>query len=172
MVGTAVLLAVGAGNRTAGVAWGGLSDSDGPEEFVLPSSGFIVVDMSSVYLTDDGRELSHRSLKPRGSSGKNAAAPSGAPVWSFPERVVVSAGGDGVSGSLSANSGTSRLSGFRLKMPEQLPVEGEAFGLSAESLSSTGMSRLSGFRRVSPGGLCGEHSCVRSGPGCVRDRPP
>ncbi len=146
MVGAAVLLAVGAGNRTAGVAWGGLSDSDGPEEFVLPSSGFIVVDMSSVYLTDDGRELSHRSLKPRGSSGKNAAAPSGAPVWSFPERVVVSAGGDGVSGSLSANSGTSRLSGFRLKMPEQLPVEGEAFGLSAESLSSTGMSRLSGFR--------------------------
>lgn len=153
MVGTAVLLAVGAGNRTAGVAWGGLSDSDGPEEFVLPSSGFIVVDMSSVYLTDDGRELSHRSLKPRGLSGENQAAGADSREWRFPDRVVVSAGGDGVSGSLFGNSGTSRLSGFRLSMPDQLPVEGEAFGLSAESLSSTGMSRLSGFRVPLPENL-------------------
>lgn len=153
MFGAAVLLAVGAGNRTAGVAWGGLSDSDGPEEFVLPSSGFIVVDMSSVYLSDDGRELSHRSLKPGGSQGVNGAAAGADREWSFPDSVVVSAGGDGVSGSLSANSGSSRLSGFRLKMPEQIPVEGEAFGLSSESLSSAGMSRLSGFRIPLPENL-------------------
>jgi murein DD-endopeptidase MepM/ murein hydrolase activator NlpD len=153
MVGAAVLLAVGAGNRTAGVAWGGLSDSDGPEEYVLPSSGFIVVDMSGVYLADDGRELSHRSLNPSGPSGENRPAEAAAREWSFPDRVVVSAGGDGVSGSLSANSGFSRLSGFRLKMPEQLPVWGEAFGLSAESLSNTGMSRLSGFRIPLPENL-------------------
>ena len=45
----AALLAVAAGNRTADVAWGGLADSAAPEEFILPSSGFIVVDMSNVY---------------------------------------------------------------------------------------------------------------------------
>lgn len=163
MVGAAVLLAVGAGNRTAGVAWGGLSDSDGPEEFVLPSSGFIVVDMSSVYLTDDGRELSHRSLKPGGSPGANGAAGGPPREWSFPDSVVVSAGGDGVSGSLSANSGTSRLSGFRLKMPDQLPVEGEAFGLSSESLSSAGMSRLSGFRIQLPENLPAEGTLFGTG---------
>jgi murein DD-endopeptidase MepM/ murein hydrolase activator NlpD len=152
MVGAAVVLAVGAGNRTTGVAWGGLSDSDGPEEFVLPSSGFIVVDMSSVYLSDDGRELSHRSLKTAARQETTAAA-AAVPEWSFPERIVVSAGGDGVSGSPFANSGASSLAGFRVRMPDQLPVNGGSYGTSGDSLSNAGVSRLSGFRIPMPENL-------------------
>lgn len=153
MFSTAVILAVGAGNRTAGVAWGGLPDSDGPEEFVLPSSGFIVVDMSSVYINDDGNEMDLQPFRPEGAAAEASSRPSKPadrekPVfeWKFPDRVVVSSGSDGVSGAHFRNSGTSDLSGFRFKLPDRLPVEGGSYGISDGQFSNTGVSRLSGFQ--------------------------
>jgi hypothetical protein len=49
MLGAAAIIAVSAEDRTVGAAWGNLADSAVAGEFVLPSSGFIVVEMSDVF---------------------------------------------------------------------------------------------------------------------------
>ena len=171
MLVSSVLLAVGATNRNAGVAWGSLPDGgSAPEEFVLPSSGFIVVDMSSVYLTDDGEELDLTALVPPegipmedGSAGLNSpfdgdseirltavSVPEEKSPWNFPDHVVLSAGSDGISGTSFSNAGTSRLSGFRLQLPDHLAVEGDSLGNRASYFAGSGTSRLSGFRIALP----------------------
>ena len=172
MLVSAGLLALGATNRNAGVAWGSLPDGGGPEEFVLPSSGFIVVDMSSVYLTDDGEELDLETLQPTSEillSAENPAdvltsrpaadteektallsVPEEETSWKFPDRVVLSAGSDGISGTSFSNAGMSRLSGFRLRLPDRLSVEGDSIGNSANYFAGSGQSRLSGFRIALP----------------------
>ena len=171
MLVSSVLLAVGATNRNAGVAWGSLPDGgSAPEEFVLPSSGFIVVDMSSVYLTDDGEELDLTALVPPegipmedGSAGLNSpfdgdseirltavSVPEENSPWNFPDHVVLSAGSDGISGTSFSNAGTSRLSGFRLQLPDHLAVEGDSLGNRASYFAGSGTSRLSGFRIALP----------------------
>ncbi|NLB84248.1 MAG: LysM peptidoglycan-binding domain-containing M23 family metallopeptidase [Synergistaceae bacterium] len=171
MLVSAGLLAVGATNRNAGVAWGSLPDAGGPEEFVLPSSGFIVVDMSSVYLTDEGDEVDLETLQPSEFT-LSAESPSGVLTsrsmgdveekiallsvseeessWKFPDRVVLSAGSDGISGTSFSNAGISRLSGFRLQLPDHLSVEGDSIGNSVNYFAGTGSSRLSGFRITLP----------------------
>lgn len=183
MLVSAGLLAVGATNRNAGVAWGSLPDGGGPEEFVLPSSGFIVVDMSSVYLTDEGEEIDLETLQP---SEFTLSAESPADVltsrsvgdieeriallsvseeessWKFPDRVVLSAGSDGISGTSFSNSGISRLSGFRLQLPDHLSVEGDSIGNSVNYFAGTGTSRLSGFRIALPRALPVEGSSLES----------
>lgn len=164
MLVSAGLLAVGATNRNAGVAWGSLPDAGGPEEFVLPSSGFIVVDMSSVYLTDEGDEVDLATLQPvevRPSAGNPADTLTSRSVGvaeeempdrtlSLPDRVVLSAGSDGISGTSFSNAGMSRLSGFRLQLPDHLSVEGDSIGNSANYFAGSGQSRLSGFRIALP----------------------
>ena len=56
MLGAAAIIAVSAEDRTVGAAWGNLADSAAGGEFVLPSSGFIVVEMSDVFLDEEGEE--------------------------------------------------------------------------------------------------------------------
>lgn len=164
MLVSAGLLALGATNRNAGVAWGSLPDGGGPEEFVLPSSGFIVVDMSSVYLNDEGDEMDPATLQPIEVtlSAENPAdilisRPEGVAeeevadsTPSLPDRVVLSAGSDGISGTSFSNAGMSRLSGFRLQLPDHLSVEGDSLGNSANYFAGSGQSRLSGFRIALP----------------------
>ena len=57
MLATAAFLTLSTADRTVGAAWGNLSDSKDSGEFILPSSGFIVVEMSNVLLDEDGYEL-------------------------------------------------------------------------------------------------------------------
>jgi len=57
MLATAAFLTLSTADRTVGTAWGSLSDSKTAGEFILPSSGFIVVEMSNVLLDEDGYEL-------------------------------------------------------------------------------------------------------------------
>jgi len=57
MLVTAAILTLSAADRSVGAAWGSLSDSKAAGEFILPSSGFIVVEMSNVLLDENGYEL-------------------------------------------------------------------------------------------------------------------
>jgi len=80
MLGTAAFLTLSTAERTVGVAWGNLSDAKGAGEFILPSSGFIVVEMSNVFLDEDGYETGFDPdalLSLRGRRGEPGLLPLG-----------------------------------------------------------------------------------------------
>ena len=194
MFSTAVLLTVAASNRTAGAAWGSLPDNkhQGPEEFVLPPTGFIVIDMSKVNLDENGNEL---NLSERGNKraedmvstvGAAWRLPFGAAIsspsrqeeyspfgWKFPERLVASAESEGVANGLFSNSGFSRLSGFAMRMPERLAVGGLTAGISSGLYSNSGLSSITpslyasdaeaGILQASPAGTAQDDSLESGG---------
>ncbi|MFA7364290.1 MAG: hypothetical protein WCZ25_10500, partial [Aminobacteriaceae bacterium] len=145
----AALLAVAAGNRTADVAWGGLADSAAPEEFILPSSGFIVVDMSNVYPESVRQSSGSRGfLSPvipgmglSGESGQEKKALSWLPREDFADDRFAGNGSPSVfsGGSVSSAADSS------LQWPSGLNVDGGASGVSESPFSNAGKSRLSGF---------------------------
>ncbi|MGI6253316.1 MAG: peptidoglycan DD-metalloendopeptidase family protein [Aminivibrio sp.] len=138
MLGAASVLGLGAGGRSALPAWGSLGDPGAKAEAVLPSSGFMVVDMSSVYSLDEGRKLTHRTMKKSLDEDSKAAL-----EWSFPENLSVNQG----DGPLSPfeKSGVSVVSEFGTSMPGSLPVEGQCFGMIGAGAVNGGESRLGGF---------------------------
>lgn len=145
MLGAASVLCLGADGRSALPAWGSLVDPVAKAESVLPSSGFMVVDMSSVYTPDEGRKLSHRTLKKSPDGGDEAKS-----EWSFPSSLSVSAGGK-TPGSPFENSGVTVLSGFRVSLPDSLPVEGQCFGMTGAGAVNGGKSRLWAFSAEAAG---------------------
>lgn len=145
----AALLAVAAGNRTADVAWGGLADSAAPEEFILPSSGFIVVDMSNVYPESVRQSSGSRGfLSPvipgmgiSGESGQEKKALSWLPREDFADDRFAGNGSPSVFSGGSVSSGADSS----LQWPSGLNVDGGASGVSESPFSNAGKSRLSGF---------------------------
>jgi len=80
MLGTAAFLTLSTAEGTVGVAWGNLADAKGAGEFILPSSGFIVVEMSNVFLDEDGYETGFDPdalLSLRGRRGEPGLLPLG-----------------------------------------------------------------------------------------------
>ena len=145
MLGGASVLGLGADGRTALPAWGSLGDQSARAESVLPSSGFMVVDMSTVYAADEGRKLSRVTMK-------KTAAPAGdvKTDWSFP--VSRSAAEEArASGSPFESSGVTLLSGFAVNLPGSLPVEGQCFGMKGAGAVNIGESRLGSFAAEAAG---------------------
>ncbi len=157
MFASAVLLAVAAGNRTAGVAWGGLADSAAPEEFILPSSGFIVVDMSNVYPESVRFNSGSRGffapvipgMGTSGGSGQEKKALSWLPREEFADDRFPGNGSPSVFSGGRVSSGADNS----LEWPSGLSVDGGAAGVSESPFSNTGKSRLSGFRVRMPENL-------------------
>lgn len=157
MIGVAALLAVASSNRTAGMAWGNLFESSGPEEFVLPASGFIVVDMSRVYLGDDGRELVHSSMQPKtpkATESKGDGLDEGEPSplsrpFSLTDSIPVNERGFDVP-ALAEEGGEPCSSSFSLKGADNLTVEGFSMGTIGSAGANGGEFRLEAFAREEP----------------------
>ena len=139
MLGAASVLCMGADGRSALPAWGSLGDPGSRLEAVLPSSGFMVVDMSGVYTPDEGRKLSHRTLKKASGEGGEASD-----EWRLPSALSVSAAANPPRSPFE-NSGVTVLSGFKVSLPDSLPVEGQCFGMTGGGAVNGGQSRLGAF---------------------------
>jgi len=178
MLGAAALLALSAANQAVGVAWGNLSDSRAGNEFILPSSGFIVVEMASVVLDEEGNENgfdSNALLRLRGrrgepgllqlgdafSGGERTAfnspsdvAGSGTPLslanfdWPLSEQF-----GERVfSGGAFGKPEASRMKGIQFKFPERLVERGISNGGNGP-FTNFGVSRVTDFRPIPTGGF-------------------
>ncbi len=89
MLVTAAFLTLSTADRSVGAAWGNLSDAKAAGEFILPSSGFIVVEMSNVLLDENGYELETEAdslFALRGRKGEPGLLPLGNEISSSAKR--------------------------------------------------------------------------------------
>ncbi|NLM72020.1 MAG: LysM peptidoglycan-binding domain-containing M23 family metallopeptidase [Synergistaceae bacterium] len=180
MLAASAMLVLEATDRTVGTAWGGLVDSPSPEDFVLPASGFIVIEMSDSFIEEGDLEgeidlgflFSSRGVcvepcllpvKGEDTPQKRPAAPENADTY---DGVVAAecrsaaefnwpfsrflGGGVGDMPFTSKSVTTAGESGF--EFPEHLVQKGGQYGGSGLG-SGFGVSRMTVFQPRSPGGL-------------------
>lgn len=195
MLGASAMLALSAADRAVGTAWGGLLEASSPGDFVLPASGFIVVEMADAFaeeeLCEEETDLGFlysskgRSVEPcllpltKSNAEPPADEPQDREKESQRENLLVADGrpesgsgwsfsqffGGGIADS-TFTSGSGNAVVVGFDFPEHLVQEGGQYGGSGLG-SGFGVSRMTVFQPRSTHGLSSGESSFSTANGAL-----